>query len=133
MKNKKWAMVFMGLMIWSVAHADGKDFIMVGASKEYLYSIKKGTGHYITATDGKPAFGGIIREDAKDGRISYYKEYVSGKDCDVGYGTLYAYGLNGGFISGLDWVKGGGDVSSSIADFLCMALDGAKPSEKPTQ
>ena len=62
-----------------------------------------------------------------DGAISFVIEYVPIKDCEAGAGTILIADVHGNVFANRDFVYGGGNISSTIAETLCaLAKSGSR-------
>jgi len=123
-----------GLFFTTSAHAD-ETWIQVAAPSDGLsvFEAKKGSfERNVTQGSSDPVVAMILRNRSLGGAgITFEKVYVRVRDCRVGSGKLVTTTLDGSAKYENEFVSGGGNVASTIADTLCAlerqsSLDPAK-------
>lgn len=85
-----------------------------------FYSGKKGSFEITTTKSGLNVATIIGQtEDRKQKSATYNKWYVSIDDCDAGMGKLVVLKINGEYSFEGDFVSGGKNIASRIADVIC--------------
>jgi hypothetical protein len=96
-------------------------FVAENNDSTHIYSGKKGSFE-ITTTKSGIEVAMIVgqTENKRDETVIYNKWYVSTSDCEAGIGKLVVLKIDGSFSFESDYVSGGKNVASTIADTICQ-------------
>ena len=100
------------------------DWMFVARSGTSLYEVRTGSFEHVLTADHEPASIALFRISGLDGanrNIKFVRLYVRPADCNAGFGKLGETDVNGNLTDQNDFVIGGGNVASSLAEFICMA------------
>ena len=113
---KKILIAFLLLGYSSMAHADTWTLVSTNA----MGSVEMGKWWLsYDPSNGAPFVAARNRFIDPDGHMSFFIDYVPIKDCEAGAGTILTADVHGNVFGNHDFVYGGGDVSSTIAETLC--------------
>lgn len=73
-----------------------------------------------TQLGGELALSAILEFSHKEAGVQYSRAKIPIADCENGVGTLVTERLDGSPISEADYVAGGQNIASIVADFLCQ-------------
>lgn len=95
------------------------DWVVVSTKKDKI-SIKKGSFDFINIKNGDFAASviGKIKVE-KNSAVLFYQWYVTVNDCGKKMGSLVALNTSGKFLDEYDFIFGGENNSSNIAEIVC--------------
>ena len=117
MKKVLIALLLLGCS--SVAHADNWIFLFRGGSSDNYMDSYMGNWWLTNDYNGDPVVATRIRSVWLRGNVSFVIDYITIKDCKVGYGQVVMTDLRGNPVGANDFVFGGETGASIIAETLC--------------
>lgn len=97
---------------------------LIDDKEEKIWSVKKGSFSFSRTKEDKPMAMVIGRSrDINTKKVDFYRWYVTANDCYADLGELVVLDLQGDVIIKIDFVIGGGSVSSLIAEFICKVAN----------
>jgi hypothetical protein len=100
------------------------DWMFVARSGTSLYEVRAGSFEHVLTAEQDPAAIALFRVSDFDGankKITFVRLYVRPADCNAGFGKLGGTDVKGNPTDQNDFVIGGGNIASSLAEFICMA------------
>lgn len=102
------------------AESSSDEWVDLASTGTDTFSIKKSSFDISTNKNNEPIAVIVGQDrDLKNKKVSYSKWYVSGSDCEQGFGKLVHLDLDGTYKLETDYAHAGTSVSSSIGTFLC--------------
>jgi hypothetical protein len=99
--------------------AAAQEWITISNTAMGRYDAQAGSLERTTNLRGVPIVALTLRLRKPDGLISFERNYVSVQDCSDGNGKLVTVNLNGVVLYSNDFLFGGGNVASNIAELIC--------------
>ncbi|MEW9840569.1 MULTISPECIES: hypothetical protein [Pseudomonas] len=125
MRNGTIGLVSAISLFLSFSAAAGTNWISLGSTNDGLKWEGKPGSFEFTTTKNKAAValiaGRVVNSKTSD--IQLYKWYVSVADCNNNMGKLVSLSVGGEYEFDSDFMFGSGNVSSSIAEFICAVAD----------
>ena len=102
----------------------GYNWVLITSSDTKTYEARAGSVEYVLTESGEPAILVLFRvSEIATKTITFERHYVRIVDCRAGFGKLGTTDLSGRVTYDADFVFDGGNVSSIIAQAICMAAD----------
>ncbi|MVW77301.1 hypothetical protein [Pseudomonas xionganensis] len=118
--------VFSTAMASEKSPKENSDWFLIASSQDNTrsYSGKAGSLEITNTKNGSQVaiiIGQI--EDKTNNTLQYNKWYVSVDDCKKESGKMALLDISGEYIDSIDFVLGGNNIASGIADVICGAYD----------
>lgn len=114
---------FLALAIAMPLPAVAQDWLPLSEGSTFKFEGRRGTLKFSTNRAGIPVVTAMGRSINKaNSNIAFEQWYVTVAECQQGFGTLITTDLNGDVISQNQFVEGGGNVASTLAEMLCGAV-----------
>lgn len=113
--------------------ADSSEWVRIANNSDgtLIYSGKKGSFE-LTTTKGGEDIAVIVgqTEDESTKNVVYMKWYVTTADCEAGLGKLVVLKVGGEYNFETDFVSGGQNIASGIADSICAVYRSKQSAKK---
>lgn len=122
---KKIAIAILMIASTNITSAE-TGWIHVASSKnnDSKWEAQKGSFEFSKTKNGTPIAVVVGKvTDNKTSNIDLYKWYVSATDCAKKMGKVVSTKVSGEFDFENDFVFGGGNISSAMAEFICSVAD----------
>lgn len=107
------------------AAAQAGDWISIADMNDSSFEMRIGTAQITKNRQGMPVstFLGRFRNKT-NGSVTFVQWYVTQQDCRRGRGSLWAADISTGDVkSRSDFVRGGGNVASNMAELACILFE----------
>ena len=118
--NMKKVPVLIPLLLGASIAFGQSEWVSVASTDDMEWEFRSGSFEETVTKGGESIFVALGRVTGKiDKKIDLRKSYVSVRDCARKMGKVVTLGIDGSFRFENDFVFGGGNVASAMAEFLC--------------
>lgn len=122
-RNKtRCGLTVLALATWCAsALAQPTEWVTIAISRDNAaWDVQPSSLEFKKTREGVPVYVVVGRiRSGTNSRIDLYKWYVSVEDCNRGLGKVISLSISGDYRFDNDFVVGGGNIASSMAEAIC--------------